>query len=85
MTMTNLYVGNLTFNTSSSDLQRLFEAHGAVSKAQVITDRDTGRSRGFGFVEMDSSEEAQAAISALDGSSVDGRQLSVNVAKPRSR
>ncbi len=82
---TNLYVGNLTFNTSSNDLQRLFEEHGAVSKAQVITDRDTGRSRGFGFVEMESAEAAKAAIAALDGSSVDGRQLTVNVAKPRSR
>ncbi len=81
----NLYVGNLTFNTKSSDLESLFAAHGEVSKAQVITDRDSGRSRGFGFVEMATAEGAEAAIGALDGKSVDGRQLSVNVAKERSR
>ena len=81
----NLYVGNLTFDTSSADLESLFAAHGEVSKAQVITDRDSGRSRGFGFVEMATSEAAQAAIDALDGHDVDGRQLTVNVAKQRSR
>ena len=81
----NLYVGNLTFNTSSADLESLFAAHGTVTRAQVITDRDTGRSRGFGFVEMASAEEAQAAISSLNGSNVDGRDLTVNVAKERSR
>ena len=81
----NLYVGNLTFNTSTADLESLFAAHGEVSKAQVITDRDSGRSRGFGFVEMATAEAAQAAIDALDGHSVDGRQLTVNVAKERSR
>jgi len=81
----NLYVGNLTFNTNSSDLESLFAAHGEVSKAQVITDRDSGRSRGFGFVEMATAEAAQAAIDALDGHDVDGRQLTVNVAKERSR
>lgn len=80
-----LYVGNLTFNTTSPDLETLFSAHGQVTSAQVITDRDTGRSRGFGFVEMSSSEEAQAAISSLNGKDVDGRQLTVNVAKERSR
>lgn len=80
---TNLFVGNLTFNTSSSDLESLFAEHGEVSSAQVITDRDTGRSRGFGFVEMSSSEGAEKAIAALNGKSVDGRQLNVNVAKPR--
>ncbi|MEA1903875.1 MAG: RNA-binding protein [Actinomycetota bacterium] len=81
----NLYVGNLTFNTTDSDLESLFTPHGEVTKAQVITDRDSGRSRGFGFVEMATAEGAQAAIEALDGSSVDGRQLTVNVAKERSR
>ena len=64
---TNIYVGNLTFDTTSADLETLFASHGSVEKAQVITDRDTGRSRGFGFVEMSSSEEANAAISALNG------------------
>lgn len=79
----NLYVGNLAFSTTDSDLESLFTEHGAVSSAQVIVDRDTGRSRGFGFVEMESDEDAQKAISALDGTNVDGRQLKVNVAKPR--
>ncbi len=81
----NIYVGNLTFNTSSSDLENLFTEYGEVTKAQVINDRDTGRSRGFGFVEMASSEEAAAAISALNGRNVDGRDLTVNQAKERSR
>jgi RNA recognition motif-containing protein len=82
---TNIYVGNLAFSTSSSDLERLFAEHGGVTRAQVVEDRETGRSRGFGFVEMSSSDEAQKAISALDGSEVDGRNLKVNVAKERSR
>lgn len=81
----NIYVGNLTFDTTSDDLQTLFAPHGAVSKAQVITDRDTGRSRGFGFVEMESADEAKAAIEALNGKNVGGRDLTVNVAKERSR
>jgi len=81
----NLYVGNLTFNTTSSDLETLFARHGEVKRAQVITDRDTGRSRGFGFVEMATSEGAKAAIDALNGRNVDGRDLTVNVAKERSR
>lgn len=81
---TNLYVGNLAFSTSSDDLKRLFAAHGTVDKAQVITDRDTGRSRGFGFVEMESLDGAKDAIRTLDGHSVDGRQLTVNMARPRS-
>ena len=80
---TNIYVGNLTFGTNSADLENLFGEHGEVTKAQVITDRDSGRSRGFGFVEMASSDEAQKAISALNGKDVDGRQLTVNLAKPR--
>ena len=79
----NIYVGNLPFSTNSDDLQRLFEAHGAVTSAQVISDRDTGRSRGFGFVEMSNDDEARAAIQEIDGSDVDGRRLKVNEAKPR--
>lgn len=82
---TNLYVGNLSFNTSTSQLETLFAEYGEVARAQVITDRDTGRSRGFAFVEMGSSDAAQKAISALNGRDVDGRQLTVNVAKQRSR
>ena len=81
----NLYVGNLTFNTTSADLESLFGEHGTVTKAQVITDRETGRSRGFGFVEMGSSEEANTAITSLNGRNIDGRDLTVNVAKERSR
>ena len=82
---TNLYVGNLTFNTTTADLESLFAAHGEVTRAQVITDRETGRSRGFGFVEMASAESARAATSALNGREVDGRALTVNEAKERSR
>ena len=82
---TNLYVGNLTFNTTTADLETLFAQHGDVSKAQVITDRDTGRSRGFGFVEMKSQEGADTAISELNGTDLDGRDLAVSVAKERSR
>ncbi len=82
---TNIYVGNLSFNTSSDELETLFAEYGEVADAQVITDRETGRSRGFGFVEMGSTEAAESAISALNGTDVDGRQLKVNVAKPRSR
>jgi cold-inducible RNA-binding protein len=82
---TNLYVGNLSFQTSTSQLESLFADFGEVASAQVITDRETGRSRGFGFVEMKTSDEANSAISGLNGREVDGRQLKVNVAKPRSR
>ncbi len=81
----NIYVGNLTFDTTSADLERLFAEHGEVTKAQVITDRDTGRSRGFGFVEMASAEDARGAIGSLNGRNIDGRNLTVNVAKERSR
>lgn len=81
----NIYVGNLTFNTSSSDLENLFTEYGEVTRAQVINDRDTGRSRGFGFVEMASAEEAATAIGELNGRNVDGRDLTVNQAKERSR
>ena len=79
----NLYVGNLPYNTNSDDLERLFAEHGAVSSAQVIMDRETGRSRGFGFVEMDDDNEARAAIEAIDGADFDGRRLKVNEARPR--
>jgi len=80
----NIYVGNLSFDTSDADLQAAFAAHGEVTSARVITDRDTGRSRGFGFVEMPSSDEANAALSALDGTELDGRSLKVNEARPRA-
>lgn len=80
----NIYVGNLAFETDSTQLERLFAEHGQVTKAQVIADRDTGKSRGFGFVEMTSPTDAQTAISQLDGRDLGGRQLTVNMAKPRS-
>jgi len=78
-----LYVGNLSFDTTDSDLHNLFEPHGTVQSAQVINDRDTGRSKGFGFVEMGTGEEAQAATAALSGKEVGGRTLKVNEARPR--
>jgi RNA recognition motif-containing protein len=78
-----LYVGNLAYGVSDSDLEQLFAAHGTVQSAQVIMDRDTGRSKGFGFVEMGSDQEAQAAIAALNGKEVDGRALTVNEARPK--
>ena len=78
-----LYVGNLSYDVSSSDLEALLSPHGTVESAEVIMDRDTGRSKGFGFVEMGSDSEAQAAISALDGQDQGGRALKVNEAKPR--
>lgn len=79
-----LYVGNLSYDVSSSDLETLLSAHGTVLSAEVISDRATGRSKGFGFVEMDSASEADAAIAALNGQSHDGRELTVNEAKPRA-
>jgi RNA recognition motif-containing protein len=78
-----LYVGNLAYGIGSSDLQRLFAAHGTVRSAEVITDRATGRSKGFGFVEMASDQEAQAAIAALNGKEIEGRSLTVNEARPK--
>jgi len=78
-----LYVGNLSYEVDSSALEQLFAAHGTVSSAQIISDRDTGRSKGFGFVEMGSDAEAQAAIAALNGKDHGGRALTVNEAKPR--
>jgi RNA recognition motif-containing protein len=78
-----LYVGNLAYGIGDSDLQQMFGAHGTVQSAQVIMDRDTGRSKGFGFVEMGSDQEAQAAIAALNGQDVNGRNLTVNEARPK--
>jgi cold-inducible RNA-binding protein len=78
-----LYVGNLSYSVTDADLGEQFAEHGHVQSAKVMMDRDTGRSKGFGFVEMGSSEEAQAAINALNGKSVGGRALVVNVARPR--
>jgi RNA recognition motif-containing protein len=78
-----LYCGNLGFNVSSSDLEQLFSQYGTVASAQVITDRDTGRSKGFGFVEMGSDAEAQAAIAGLNEKEHEGRALTVNEARPR--
>lgn len=78
-----LYVGNLTFQTSSDDLQQLFAQIGTVESASVVEDRETGRSRGFGFVEMSSKEEGDAAIAQFNGKDFNGRNLTVNEAKPR--
>ncbi|MGN6637226.1 MAG: RNA recognition motif domain-containing protein [Oryzihumus sp.] len=78
-----LYVGGLPYSVTDSELQRMFEPHGTVRSAQVIMDRDTGRSKGFGFVEMPNDQEAQAAIAALNGQMVGGRSLTVNEARPR--
>ena len=78
-----LYVGNLPFSMSGSELEQLFAAHGTVTSAQVISDRETGRSKGFGFVEMASDGEAQAAIDALNGQQHGGRALTVNEARPK--
>ena len=78
-----LYVGNLSFDTNNQDLIELFEQSGTVQSANVVEDRETGRSRGFGFVEMSSKEEGEAAIAALHGKEVNGRELNVNEAKPR--
>jgi RNA recognition motif-containing protein len=78
-----LYVGNLTYGVTDGELEQMFAPHGTVQSAQVIMDRDTGRSKGFGFVEMGSDAEAQAAIAAMNGKDVNGRALTVNEAKPR--
>jgi cold-inducible RNA-binding protein len=79
----NIFVGNLNFNTSEDELRQLFEAYGQVDRVSIMTDRDTGRSRGFGFVEMSSSEDGEKAIAALNGSQVGGRTLNVNEARPK--
>jgi RNA recognition motif-containing protein len=78
-----LYVGNLAYSVDSSELEQMFGAHGTVTSAQIINDRDTGRSKGFGFVEMSSDAEAEAAIAALNGQEQNGRALTVNEARPR--
>jgi cold-inducible RNA-binding protein len=78
-----LYVGNLPYGVSNSDLEQVFQDHGTVESAQVIMDRDTGRSKGFGFVEMRNDQEAEAAIAALNGQDFNGRPLTVNEARPR--
>jgi cold-inducible RNA-binding protein len=78
-----LYVGNLSYEVTTGDLEKMFQPHGTVESAQVIADRDTGRSKGFGFVEMGSNQEAQAATQALNGKESNGRALTVNEAKPR--
>ncbi len=80
----NIFVGNLSFDTRDDGLRQAFAAHGAVDSAQVVMDRQTGRSRGFGFVEMPNSDEANKAISALNGADLGGRPLTVNEAKPRA-
>jgi len=79
-----LYVGNLSYNTGDTDLQQLFAACGTVASAQIIMDRETGRSKGFGFVEMGTDEEASAAIASLNGKEVDGRALTVNEARAKT-
>jgi cold-inducible RNA-binding protein len=79
----NIFVGNLAYSVTEHDLRQLFEQYGAVDKINVITDRDTGRSKGFGFVEMPESQAAKAAIQGLNGKELDGRALTVNEAKPR--
>ncbi len=81
--MKKIYVGNLSFNTTDNELNDLFAEHGAVNSATVVTDRDTGRSRGFGFVEMENDAEAMKAIEALNSKDVGGRPLNVNEARPR--
>jgi len=80
----NIFVGNLDFNTSEEELRQLFEPYGQVDRVSILTDRETGRSRGFGFVEMSSSEDGEKAIAALNGSQVGGRTLNVNEARPKA-
>jgi RNA recognition motif-containing protein len=81
--MKKIYVGNLPFSTTESELRSMFEPHGAVSSASIVMDRETGRPRGFGFIEMSNDGEADAAINALNGSSIGGRSIVVNEARPR--
>jgi len=81
--MMNIYVGNLPYNIADPELEAIFSSHGEVERAKVITDRETGRSRGFGFVEMANDDEARAAMEALNGNEMDGRKLVVNEARPR--
>lgn len=79
----NIFVGNISFNSTEDSIRSLFEPHGQVDSVRIITDRETGRSRGFGFVEMADDEQAKAAIAAVDGADLDGRTIKVNEAKPR--
>ena len=82
--MKNLYVGNMPHSTTESELRTVFEAHGAVEKISIVTDRETGRSRGFAFVEMTNAGEADKAVAALDGKELGGRALKINEAKPKT-
>ena len=82
--MKNIFVGNLSFNTNEDELRQLFESYGQVDRVSIMTDRDTGRSRGFGFVEMNSNEDGEKAIAALNGSQVGGRTINVNEARPKT-
>ena len=82
--MKNIFVGNLSFNTNEDELRQMFETYGQVDRVSIMTDRDTGRSRGFGFVEMASNEDGEKAITALNGSSVGGRTINVNEARPKT-
>lgn len=82
--MKNIFVGNLSFSTTEDELRKMFEAYGQVDRVSIMTDRDTGRSRGFGFVEMASNEDGEKAISALNGSQTGGRTLNVNEARPKT-
>jgi cold-inducible RNA-binding protein len=83
-TLKNIFVGNLSFNTSEDELRQAFEAYGQVERVSILTDRETGRSRGFGFVEMSNSEEGEKAIAGLNGSQVGGRTINVNEARPKA-
>jgi RNA recognition motif-containing protein len=80
----NIFVGNLSFNTNEDELRQIFEGYGQVDRVSILTDRDTGRSRGFGFVEMTSDEDGEKAIAALNGSQFGGRTINVNEARPKS-
>ena len=82
--MKNIFVGNLSFNTNEDELRQIFEAYGQVDRVSILTDRDTGRSRGFGFVEMTSDEDGEKAITALNGSQFGGRTINVNEARPKA-
>ena len=82
--MKNIFVGNLSFNTNEDELRQIFEGYGQVDRVSILTDRDTGRSRGFGFVEMASDEDGEKAIAALNGSQIGGRTINVNEARPKA-
>ena len=82
--MKNIFVGNLNFNTGEDELRQMFEQYGQVDRVSIMTDRDTGRSRGFGFVEMTNAEDGEKAIAALNGSQLGGRTLNVNEARPKA-